>query len=192
MESRLKADVLREAASRDGKLLVAREVMGSDEGASASIVDNFVPINGATQKLLPPYVAKRSSFCSARAWWPHLPAVGPSVHAFPPICAGPDDVQTPREVYEALSAVGYKVEYHRVPITDGSSPREHLFDLFYQGVRLAGPVAPVIFNCQMGAGRTTTGMVIASLVRTYEFGKAHSQQAQHTCTRGRLASMHAG
>jgi hypothetical protein len=45
MEARLKADVLREAASHGGKLLVAREVMGSDEGES-SIVDNFVPIAG--------------------------------------------------------------------------------------------------------------------------------------------------
>jgi len=48
MEARLKADVLREAASHGGKLLVAREVMGSDEGDSASIVDNFVPIAGET------------------------------------------------------------------------------------------------------------------------------------------------
>ncbi len=47
MEARLKADVLREAASHGGKLLVAREVMGSDEGDTASIVDNFVPIAGA-------------------------------------------------------------------------------------------------------------------------------------------------
>lgn len=46
METRLKADVLREAASHDGRLLVAREVMGSEEGQSATIVDNFVPIEG--------------------------------------------------------------------------------------------------------------------------------------------------
>ena len=46
MEARLKADVLREAAAHGGRLLVAREGMGSAEGDSASIVDNFVPIAG--------------------------------------------------------------------------------------------------------------------------------------------------
>lgn len=84
--------------------------------------------------------------------------------------AGPQEVLTPREVYEALSMEGFKVEYHRVPITDGSLPREHLFDLFYHTVERAGPQDPIIFNCQMGAGRTTTGMVIACLVRTHLHG----------------------
>lgn len=46
MESRLKADVLREAAAHGGKLLVAREVMGSKEGDSASIIDSHETING--------------------------------------------------------------------------------------------------------------------------------------------------
>lgn len=46
MESRLKADVLREASLHGNRLLVAREVMGSEEGQSASIIDNFVPIAG--------------------------------------------------------------------------------------------------------------------------------------------------
>ena len=48
MESRLKADVLREAALHGDRLLVAREVMGSEEGQSASIIDNFVPIAGTS------------------------------------------------------------------------------------------------------------------------------------------------
>lgn len=46
METRLKADVLREAKLHGGRLLVAREVMGSEEGQSATIVDNFIPIEG--------------------------------------------------------------------------------------------------------------------------------------------------
>jgi len=84
--------------------------------------------------------------------------------------AGSEDVQTPREVYEALASQGYRVQYHRVPITDGSSPREAIFDQFYQAIWQTRRADPVIFNCQMGAGRTTTGMVIACLVRTKQFG----------------------
>lgn len=46
MEARLKADVLREAELHGNRLLIAREVMGSDEGQTATIVDNFVPVEG--------------------------------------------------------------------------------------------------------------------------------------------------
>lgn len=46
MEQRLKADIVKEAGLHDGRLLIAREVMGSQEGQSASIVDDFVPIQG--------------------------------------------------------------------------------------------------------------------------------------------------
>lgn len=82
-------------------------------------------------------------------------------------------MKTTREVYEALSAEGYLVRYHRVPVTEGSSPPEPLFDLVLQALRSAGPADPIIFNCQMGAGRATMGMVIAGLVRAVHFGKSH-------------------
>jgi len=84
---------------------------------------------------------------------------------------GSEDVQTPKEVYEALAAQGYRVQYHRVPITDGSSPREAIFDQFYQAIWLTKQLDPIVFNCQMGAGRTTMGMVIACLVRAKQFGE---------------------
>lgn len=87
--------------------------------------------------------------------------------------AGPESIQTPREVYEALRADGYKCNYYRVPLTDGTAPKEVAFDTFYQHVKHAAPHDPVIFNCQMGAGRTTTGMVIACLIRMYTIGKPH-------------------
>ncbi|KAK9808828.1 hypothetical protein WJX72_004439 [[Myrmecia] bisecta] len=129
MEARLKADVLAEAASLEGKLLVARELSTKADGQEAgSLVDNFEPVQG------------------------------------------PDSVQTPREVYEALQRNGYHVQYYRVPMTDGTAPRESTFDVFYEHIKQAGPRDPIIFNCQMGAGRTTTGMVIACLVRMFTSG----------------------
>lgn len=79
-------------------------------------------------------------------------------------------MRTPREVYDALRAEGYKVNYYRVPITDGASPSIGLFDSFFQVIQGADRKDPVIFNCQMGGGRTTTGMVIACLIRAKLYG----------------------
>jgi hypothetical protein len=56
--------------------------------------------------------------------------------------------------------------------TDGVAPREAAVDAVFQVVRAAAPADPIIFNCQMGAGRTTTGMVIACLTRTFTTGAA--------------------
>lgn len=77
---------------------------------------------------------------------------------------------TPREVYDSLRGQGYRVDYNRVPLTDGAAPRESMLDTFYEGIRRAGSQNPIIFNCQMGAGRTTTGMVVACLIRSFQDG----------------------
>lgn len=36
--------------------------------------------------------------------------------------SGPDDVQTPADVYASLTQEGFAVHYCRVPVTDGTSP----------------------------------------------------------------------
>ena len=74
---------------------------------------------------------------------------------------------TPRQAYSALKEEGFHVNYMRTPLTDGAAPREIVFDTFYTGVSAASPLDPVIFNDQMGAGRTTTGMVIACMIRSF-------------------------
>eukprot|EP00197_Chlamydomonas_leiostraca_P007983 CAMPEP_0202863826 /NCGR_PEP_ID=MMETSP1391-20130828/4304_1 /ASSEMBLY_ACC=CAM_ASM_000867 /TAXON_ID=1034604 /ORGANISM="Chlamydomonas leiostraca, Strain SAG 11-49" /LENGTH=1425 /DNA_ID=CAMNT_0049543499 /DNA_START=116 /DNA_END=4393 /DNA_ORIENTATION=- len=82
----------------------------------------------------------------------------------------PDAVQTPAEVYASLATQGFAVQYCRVPVTDGTAPTLQDFDGVLQSIMQWGLENPVIFNCQMGIGRTTTGMVIASLVHTYTEG----------------------
>lgn len=32
-------------------------------------------------------------------------------------------MQTPEEVYQALAREGYRVDYYRVPLTDGTAPK---------------------------------------------------------------------
>ncbi|XVE77374.1 hypothetical protein DITRI_Ditri13aG0057200 [Diplodiscus trichospermus] len=81
-----------------------------------------------------------------------------------------DSVKTPLEVYEELQLEGYMVDYERVPITDEKSPKELDFDILVNKISQADISTEVIFNCQMGRGRTTTGMVIATLVYLNRIG----------------------
>ncbi|XP_044502953.1 paladin-like isoform X2 [Mangifera indica] len=75
-----------------------------------------------------------------------------------------DSVKTPLDVYEERQVEGCLVDYERVPITDEKSPKEQDFDILVDKISQADINTEVIFNCQMGRGRTTTGMVIATLI----------------------------
>ncbi|XP_044494094.1 paladin-like isoform X3 [Mangifera indica] len=81
-----------------------------------------------------------------------------------------DSVKTPLDVYEELQVEGYLVDYERVPVTDEKSPKEQDFDILVDKISQANLNTEVIFNCQMGRGRTTTGMVIATLVYLNRIG----------------------
>ncbi|XP_028770949.1 paladin isoform X2 [Neltuma alba] len=81
-----------------------------------------------------------------------------------------NSVKPPLEVYEELQAEGYHVDYERVPITDEKSPKELDFDFLVHKISQADVNTEIIFNCQMGRGRTTTGMVIATLIYLNRIG----------------------
>ncbi|CAI9300371.1 unnamed protein product [Lactuca saligna] len=76
-----------------------------------------------------------------------------------------DVVQTPLEVFRSLEADGFPVKYARVPITDGKAPKSSDFDTLALNISSASKDTVFVFNCQMGRGRTTTGTVIACLVK---------------------------
>lgn len=86
------------------------------------------------------------------------------------VVQGPAAVMTAREMAIALVAEGYLLTYHRVPLTDNMAPCASDFDAFYKVLRHADPDAPIVFNCQMGVGRTTTGMVVACMLRSHLHG----------------------
>ncbi|OXH32476.1 hypothetical protein J008_03246 [Cryptococcus neoformans] len=77
------------------------------------------------------------------------------------------DILTPRELYESVISEGYKVDYMRVAITDEQAPLPVTFqvvvDRVAEGLKQG---TDFVFNCQMGRGRTTTGMTVASLIAT--------------------------
>ncbi|KAG6332100.1 hypothetical protein ID866_6987 [Astraeus odoratus] len=78
-----------------------------------------------------------------------------------------EDIMTPRDVFNLMVREGYKVDYDRVAITDEQAPLPDALSQLLERVRLGYPQAgDFIFNCQMGRGRTTTGMITASLIST--------------------------
>ncbi|KAJ7063606.1 inositol hexakisphosphate-domain-containing protein [Mycena amicta] len=77
------------------------------------------------------------------------------------------DILTPRDVFGLMKKEGFKIDYGRIAITDEQAPLpdalSQLFDRVQSNLPQAGDF---VFNCQMGRGRTTTGMVAACLIAT--------------------------
>ncbi|KAI5474355.1 metal ion binding protein, partial [Pseudohyphozyma bogoriensis] len=89
-----------------------------------------------------------------------------------------DQVKTPKEVFLMMVQEGYQVEYERLPVTDEQAPIPGVFTQIEQRVTnaLGSATRPedvsFVFNCQMGRGRTTTGMVAAALTSNILFNGA--------------------
>ncbi|MBA0708592.1 hypothetical protein Golax_023695, partial [Gossypium laxum] len=116
MEARLKEDILREAESYEGAIMVIHETK------DGLIFDAWEHVNS-------------------------------------------DSIQTPLEVFKSLEDDGFPIKYARVPITDGKAPKSSDFDRLAANIASASKDTAFVFNCQMGRGRTTTGTVIACLVK---------------------------
>ncbi|CAK9092412.1 Paladin [Durusdinium trenchii] len=82
------------------------------------------------------------------------------------ISEGSSGVQTPRDLYDML-AFQFRVRQFRVPITDEQAPKVTDYDAVSAIVRAAPSDSVIVFNCQMGRGRTTTGLCIATAVRLW-------------------------
>ncbi|KAG1838839.1 inositol hexakisphosphate-domain-containing protein [Suillus tomentosus] len=77
------------------------------------------------------------------------------------------DIMTPRDVFNLMAKEGFKINYGRVAITDEQAPLPDALSQLLERVRSGYSEADdFIFNCQMGRGRTTTGMVTACLIST--------------------------
>ncbi|ESL11393.1 hypothetical protein TRSC58_00858 [Trypanosoma rangeli SC58] len=82
-----------------------------------------------------------------------------------------ETVKTVREVYNELAEQGIRVTMLRLPVTDEQSPGADDFDGLVPALlpRIAAHMdrretLSFVFNCQMGRGRTTTGMVICCML----------------------------
>ena len=69
--------------------------------------------------------------------------------------------------------------YSRIPITATNAPEEQDFDQFISAIKdipqlfdsnSSAPLPAMVFNCHVGQGRTTTGMVIGCLIMSHRTG----------------------
>ena len=76
------------------------------------------------------------------------------------------DIKTTKEVFQDMEKEGYKVNYKRIPVTDEFAPEKKDFDELVNTLKNDDPDSPLVFNCHAGRGRTTTGTVIADVMRS--------------------------
>lgn len=82
-----------------------------------------------------------------------------------------EDLITLSGLYNQLQETGFPLQYARSPIIDEKAPTEGDFDAMLQQLQQTGTETACVFNCQMGKGRTTAGMIIACLVKDIVFGQ---------------------
>jgi len=87
-----------------------------------------------------------------------------------------EDLVTLSGMYEQLKELGYNLSYARMPIVDEKAPSEVSFDSMVNELKDISPDTACVFNCQMGKGRTTTGMIVATLMADIAQGKNATSQ----------------
>eukprot|EP00092_Neocalanus_flemingeri_P002085 GFUD01002224.1.p1 GENE.GFUD01002224.1~~GFUD01002224.1.p1 ORF type:complete len:538 (+),score=154.55 GFUD01002224.1:88-1701(+) len=75
-------------------------------------------------------------------------------------------VKSLKEVYKAIKENGFpNFDYIRVPVVEESAPLNVCFDILVNTLKHEPAATHCAFSCQAGRGRTTLGMVVASLVK---------------------------
>jgi len=73
-------------------------------------------------------------------------------------------------IYQQLRDKGFVIEDARLPIVDEKAPAEVDFDSLVNFLKDDQVDTACVFNCQMGKGRTTTGMILSCLYKHVIFG----------------------
>merc|ERR1711976_1038176 len=71
-------------------------------------------------------------------------------------------------IFGALKEKVSKVEALRIPFAQDKAPEEQVFDQILAILKNTSASTPIVFNCQAGISRTTTVMVIASLIKEFQ------------------------
>merc|ERR1719293_5398 len=78
------------------------------------------------------------------------------------------EVMTLTSIYSGLKEKNEKVNAIRIPLNQEPAPAEECFDQITALLKNTSASTPIVFNCQGGISRTTTAMVIASLVKEFQ------------------------
>jgi predicted protein tyrosine phosphatase len=78
------------------------------------------------------------------------------------------DIQTLTAIFGAIKSKVDKVEAVRIPVNQDKAPDEDSFDQIVAMLKNSSASTPIVFNCQAGISRTTTGMIVASLIKEFQ------------------------
>jgi len=114
----------------------------------AARFDGKILLHGETK---PPPGSEMAAFGKAYCYWETV---------------SPESVMTMRSLANSLVSQGYPLTFHRIPITDENSPEMKDFDQILTCLNSADASTGLVFNCQLGRGRTTTGMALAIMLQS--------------------------
>merc|ERR1712203_1014262 len=77
-------------------------------------------------------------------------------------------ISTLTTIFNGLKEKVEKVQALRIPMEQDKAPQEDVFDQILGLLKSTSASTPIVFNCQGGINRTTTGMVIASLIKEFQ------------------------
>merc|ERR1712183_641199 len=77
-------------------------------------------------------------------------------------------VDTLTSIFNGLKEKVDKVQALRIPVNQDKAPREECFDQITGLLKNTSASTPIVFNCQAGISRTTTAMVVASLLKEFQ------------------------
>lgn len=87
-----------------------------------------------------------------------------------------EDLVSLSGLYEQMKDLDFALDYARMPIVDEKAPRECDFDDMVEELKGVSKNTACVFNCQMGKGRTTTGMIVACLIKDIVQGQAEGKE----------------
>merc|ERR1712018_346469 len=78
------------------------------------------------------------------------------------------DLQTLTNIFGGIKTKNEKVEAIRIPVNQDKAPDEECFDQIVSLLKNTSASTPIVFNCQAGISRSTTGMIVASLIKEFQ------------------------
>ena len=90
-----------------------------------------------------------------------------------------DSITTLEEIYGRFNRNSTQSQIHlfRIPVTDEQAPLAKTIDQLIQ-ISFSNYKDTFVFNCQIGRGRTTTGMIICCMALAFKRGEWHNKNSK--------------
>ncbi|TRY76868.1 hypothetical protein TCAL_03830 [Tigriopus californicus] len=86
-----------------------------------------------------------------------------------------ESVLTLEDVIKQLKEKNPTIKTVRIPMNQEKAPAEECFDEIVSLLKNSSASTPILFNCQAGISRTTTGMIIAAIIKEFQLSSELDQ-----------------